>query len=93
MLEWLHRNPPQGVIEAGVMELYKILFHISPLPIKMEIQHRRLGLREMKGHFALKIRRFEKMLEDSIENCENDWDSDDDLSEWDFQVGQQIDYL
>ena len=47
----------------------------------------------MKGHFALKNRRFEKMLEDSIENCENDWDSDDDLSEWDFQVGQQIDYL
>ena len=59
----------------------------------MKIQHRRLGLKEMKGHIAVKIRRFEEMIKESIKICKYNWDSDGELSGRHFQVSQQIDYL
>ena len=59
----------------------------------MKIQKRRLGLREMKAHIALKTRRFQEMLDGSVENCADNWDSDDDLSDAEFKVGQPVDFL
>lgn len=59
----------------------------------MKLHKRRLGLREMKAHIALKTRRFQDFLEDKIEENKNTWDSDDDLSDSEFQLGQTLDYL
>lgn len=47
----------------------------------------------MKAHIALKTRRFQDFLEDKIEENKNTWDSDDDLSDSEFQLGQTLDYL
>jgi hypothetical protein len=93
MVKWLYTNPspPPKVAEVGVIKFFLVSFFSKFIQIK--IQHRRLGLREMKGRVALITRRFENMLKDSIENCEKEWDSDDNLEDYDFQVGQEIDYL
>jgi len=90
--EWFLNNKDQW---AWMIQW--LLDHQSPpqgvIQSGMKIQKRRLGLREIKAHIALKTRRFQAMADAKIENCEDKWNSDDDLSENEFKLGQQIDYL
>lgn len=86
IITWLaqHPEPPFGM-NPGNLRMQK---KRGPMGYSLL----RYDLHEYKARSALKIKKFKEFLSEAPPPVKDGWDSDDDLSEHDFQPGQKIDF-
>jgi ubiquitin carboxyl-terminal hydrolase 9/24 len=87
LIEWLIENPtpPFGMMQGNVKFSKKRSF--------MGMSSLKHDLKEYKARSNVKVNKLRNLAQGTLNNNADAWDSDDDLSEHPFKVGDKVDFL